>query len=141
LLRGPQVVAMGALSESVGTGERVALVATIVWVFDRENNPKGATVSQVTELRFVGGDSAGISLESRSGKPTPDFDRCVEGRLATALHFPDWRYHAVAGCTQGARWEAWRSLRFSSNGAYDLSGLPLTFKVRNGRLSVAVEAM
>jgi hypothetical protein len=125
----------------VATGERVALVATIVWVFDRENNPKGGTVSQVTELRFAGGDSAGISLETRSGKPTPDFDRCVEGRLATALHYPDWRYQVIAGCTQAVGWEAWRSLRFTSNASHDLSGLPLTFRVRDGRLSIAVGPM
>ena len=140
LPRAPQVVAVAAVSESVTPGERIALVASVVWVFDTNNDPKGAAFKEITELRFVGADTAGVSFESRSAKQSAELSRCLATRLGTAVHFPDWGYQVLAGCLKEGSWESGRALRFPRSGSYQHSELPIAFEVTDGRLKVQITA-
>jgi len=127
-------------------GDRVALVGFFLPVM-RDDGPSFPPV--LTELRFVGSDAAGLSLETREGEGGPAFEKCLAGWLSDSVTTINPRERAFSICINapGPRWGPWRTLRYPfgathvmrlMNAPSSMPELPLSLAVMAGELRVAV---
>jgi hypothetical protein len=144
LFAGPQVRAVSLVRVSVQTGDIIASVVQYNFVLGQAGLLIGSTVSDLAEVRFVGADAAGVTLEVRQVDPVPSFStelhQCMKERATSYAHRLDARWQAVAGCWTHVRWKPWQQLRFPLRGSYVApGGLPLVFEFTDkGVLEVSV---
>lgn len=163
-VRAPWIDAFAIVFPTIGVGERVATVAHMTLVFDANGSFAHTQVDAVTEVRFVGADATGVSLEIRetAAGAGGDVDHTAMPLLmppqcrtsppavhALYAYRPDWRYQAWFACRALERWSPWQLLRFPLTGSYvvnskyldqpDAKGLPLSFTMTGERLSVTVK--
>jgi len=145
LFAGPQIRAFAVVPLSVGPGERLALIAEMTLLVGEDLWPVGADIGDMTELRFVGADSTGVSVEIHEAKSPltrKACGDCTKSQLQRFAHRPDWRYQVFARCSAFVTWSEWRPLRFPLKGSYVVNAngktLPLSFAMTGGRLAVSV---
>ena len=149
LFAGPHVRAIASVAESVPTGNRIAFVAAIRFVLDENNQAKGASPGEISEARFIGADSAGVSIEVRDAKPSSAaFYECFQTHLMTYVHTIDFLYQTISSCGNVIQWGEWRPLRFPLSASLTLVpgagqptsvALPLAFTAASGTLRVTVQ--
>lgn len=131
LFAGPRIDAFAAVRESVNAGERVALLAVVPILINGNFQGIGAFIGDLAEVRFVGADSSGVTLEIRrapypgTGGTGVENVPCNKTPLDVYFHRPDWRYQLLESCMgstfpirPGPRWSEWQQLRFPLKGSY-----------------------
>lgn len=145
---GIMVRTLATVADAARPGERIALVAFFIPVMMEAGSVRYSEIGGITEVRFVGSDSAGVSLETREGTPRKPFGMCMGDALVTYAHAVNPRAAAIRLCDKesAVNWGAWRALRFGFKANYSVrcdvvTGLPelkLTFEAASDRLRIAV---
>lgn len=147
LFLGPYIRAFATVRDATESGDRIALLANVASIYDSDIQgnltPQRRMVQELAELRFVGSDSAGVSLELREAAKAPD--SCIVDVMNRLAYRLDIHIQSIASCEQLVAWGPPRALRFRLQGAYTLAhsadrqfALPLTFAAVGNGLSVRV---
>lgn len=143
VLRGPQIRSVAIINRTPRTGDLVASVVGYNFLLGESGLALGTSVTDLVEVRFVGADNAGVSLEMRQGARSFALSRqlsqCVKDGAEVAFHRLDVRWHVVANCNRFIEFGGWQQLRFSHRASYlTPRDLPLEFVYDTANQSLIV---
>lgn len=155
------VYAVAEVRSRTDVGQRAVYVASFGDQAHDQTNPSirqvvgpveiHTQVVEIGELRFVGFDASGLTIEGRTAQVDGKLADCITGSIGANAHIATSRFIGVTlgtvGCGNPLTTVPWAQLRFPLVASYavrvgrglkpDLT-LPLTFAIADGRLVTRV---
>ncbi len=126
-LVGPHVDAAVAVNDEVMAGDRVVLLVTFNTLLEASTGRAiRMTFGGAQEARFVGADTAGVTIATRDESssldtPTRAFFTCLDEHQQSLGYRVDARWQVVQSCLDtGFKWNEWTTLRFPFSGVIRL---------------------